>query len=58
MNCLGEKGFFSGEKGPIIWQSRFTFVLLQVAFYVKARLCRSQPHKASLRPRLPVAWWE
>ena len=33
---------FSGEKGPIIWQSRFTLVLLQVAFYVKARLCRSQ----------------
>ena len=36
------KGLFSGEKGPIIWQSRFTLVLLQVAFYVKARLCRSQ----------------
>ena len=33
----------SGSKGPhIIWQSRFTLVLLQVAFYVKARLCRSQ----------------
>ena len=31
-----------GEKGPIILQSRFTLVLLQVAFYVKARLCRSQ----------------
>ena len=30
-----------GEKGPIIWQSRFTLVLLQVAFYVKARLRRS-----------------
>ena len=36
------KGPFTGEKGPLIWQSRFTFVLLQVAFYVKARLCRSQ----------------
>ena len=35
-------GPFSGEKGPIIWQLRFTFVLLQVVFYVKARLCRSQ----------------
>ena len=29
------------EKGPIIWQSYFTLVLLQVVFYVKARLCRS-----------------
>ena len=38
----GRKGPFSGEKGPVIWQSRFTLVLLQVAFYVKARLCRSQ----------------
>ena len=36
------KGPFSGEKGPLIWQSRFTLALLQVAFYVKARLCRSQ----------------
>ena len=27
---------FSGEKGPIIWQSRFKVVLLQVSFYVKA----------------------
>ena len=36
------KGLFSGEKGPIIWQLRFTLVLLQVGFYVKARLCRSQ----------------
>ena len=36
------KGPFSGEKNPLIWQSRFTLVLLQVAFYVKARLCRSQ----------------
>ena len=27
---------FSGEKGPIIRQSRFKVVLLQVAFYVKA----------------------
>ena len=35
------KGPFSGEKDPIIWQSRFMLVLLQVAFYVKARLCRS-----------------
>ena len=35
-------GPFSGEKGPLIWRSRFTLVLLQVAFYVKARLCRSQ----------------
>ena len=35
------KGPLSGEKGLIIWQSRFTLVLLQVAFYVKARLCRS-----------------
>ena len=34
------KGPFSGENG-IIWQSRFTLVLLQVAFYVKARVCRS-----------------
>ena len=42
MNSLGEKGIFSGEKGPIIWQSYFRLVLLQVAFYVKARLCRSQ----------------
>ena len=42
MNGLREKGFFSGEKGPIIWQSGFTLVLLQVAFYVKVRLCRSQ----------------
>ena len=33
---------FLGEKGPIIWQSHFKVVLLQVAFYVKARLCRSQ----------------
>ena len=33
---------FSGEKGLIIRQSRFTLVLLQVAFYVKVRLCRSQ----------------
>ena len=32
-----------GEKGPIIWQSRFKVVLLEVAFYVKAGLCRSQP---------------
>ena len=24
------KGPFSGEKGPLIWQSRFTLVLLQV----------------------------
>ena len=31
-----------GEKSPIIWQSHFTLVLLQVVFYVKARLCRSQ----------------
>ena len=38
----GTKGPFSGEKGPLIWQSRFTVVLLHVAFYVKARLCRSQ----------------
>ena len=30
-----------GEKGPIIWQSCFTIILLQVAFYVKVRLCRS-----------------
>ena len=37
-----DKGPFSGEKDPLIWQSRFTVVLLQVAFYVKARLCRSQ----------------
>ena len=36
------KGPFLGEKGPIIWQSRFKVVLLEVAFYVKARLCRSQ----------------
>ena len=36
------KGPFSGEKGPLTWQSRFMLVLLQVAFYVKARLCRSQ----------------
>ena len=42
MNSLEEKGFFSGEKGPIIWQSCFTLVLLQVAFHVKAQLCRSQ----------------
>ena len=28
-------GPFSGEKDPIIWQSGFTLVLLQVAFYVK-----------------------
>ena len=35
------KGPSSGENGPIIWQSRFTLVLLQVAFYVKARLCKS-----------------
>ena len=35
--------FFSlGEKGPIIWQSRFTLVLLQVVFYVNARLRRSR----------------
>ena len=33
---LGEKGLFLGEKGPIVWQSRFKVVLLQVAFYVKA----------------------
>ena len=32
----------SRRKGPIIWQSRLTACLLQVAFYVKARLCRSQ----------------
>ena len=37
----------SRRKGPIIWQSRFTLVLLQVAFYIKARLCRSQ-RKSSL----------
>ena len=30
------KGLFLGEKSPIIWQSRFRVVLLQVAFYVKA----------------------
>ena len=36
------KGPFLGEKGPIIWQSRFKVVLLEVAFYVKAGLCRSQ----------------
>ena len=36
------KGPFSGEKGPLIWQSCFTLVLLQVVFYVKARVCRSQ----------------
>ena len=30
------KGPFLREKGPIIWQSRFKVVLLQVAFYVKA----------------------
>ena len=30
------KGPFLGEKGPIIWQSRFKVVLLEVAFYVKA----------------------
>ena len=36
------KGTFSGEKGPLIWQSHFTVVLLQVALYIKARLCRSQ----------------
>ena len=30
------KGFFSGEKDPIIWQSSFTLVLLQVAFYISA----------------------
>ena len=41
------KGPFSGEKGPLIWQLRFTPVLLQVAFYVKARLCRSQCSEAS-----------
>ena len=29
------KGPFLGEKGPIIWQSRFKVVLLQVAFYLK-----------------------
>ena len=39
---LGEKGLFLREKGPVMWQSHFTLVLLQVAFYVKARLCRSQ----------------
>ena len=32
---LGEKGPFLGEKGPIIWQSHFKVVLLEVAFYVK-----------------------
>ena len=36
---------FLREKGPIIWQSRFKVVLLQVSFYVKARLCRSQGPK-------------
>ena len=30
------KGPLLGEKGPIIWQSRFKVVLLQVAFYVQA----------------------
>ena len=30
------KGPFLEEKGPIIWQSHFTAVLLQVAFYLKA----------------------
>ena len=30
------KGPLLGEKGSIIWQSRFNVVLLQVAFYVKA----------------------
>ena len=40
------KGPFLGEKGPIIWQSRFEVVLLEVAFYVKAGLCRSQARTA------------
>ena len=30
------KVHFLGEKGPIILQSRFKVVLLEVAFYVKA----------------------
>ena len=30
------KGPLLGEKGPIIWQSRFKVVLLEVAFYVQA----------------------
>ena len=36
------KGPFLGEKGPIIWQSRFKVALLEVAFYVKAGLCKSR----------------
>ena len=32
----------------LIWQSHFTLVLLQVAFYVNARLCRSHGTKGSI----------
>ena len=44
MNKESNKVSQSRRKGPIIWQSRFTLVLLQVAFYVNARLRRSQGH--------------
>ena len=46
------KGPFLGEKGPIIWQSRFKVVLLEVAFYVKAGLCRSQLINGT--PEIPI----
>ena len=48
MNMESNNVSQSLRKGPIIWQSRLTACLLQVAFYVKAQLCRSQIQNSNL----------